>query len=92
MRIVVTGREGQVARSLIERARGSDFHIELLGRPELDLGGPPELIVEAVKAAKPDVLISAAAYTQVDKAEGERTIAFAVNEQGPRALARALSV
>lgn len=89
MRIVVTGREGQVARSLIERARGSDFHIELLGRPELDLGGPPELIVEAVKAAKPDVLISAAAYTQVDKAEGERTIAFAVNEQGPRALARA---
>jgi len=89
MRIVVTGREGQVVRSLLERARGSDFHIELLARPELDLGGPPELVVEAVKAAEPDVLISAAAYTQVDKAEGERTIAFAVNEQGPRALARA---
>jgi len=89
MRIVVTGREGQVVRSLLERAEGSDFEIEALGRPELDLGGPPDAIVQAVKAANPDVIVSAAAYTQVDRAEREPAIAFTVNEKGPRALARA---
>jgi dTDP-4-dehydrorhamnose reductase len=60
-----------------------------LGRPKLDLTGPADQIAAAVESARPDVILSAAAYTQVDKAEGEGDLAFAVNEAGPRALARA---
>ena len=89
MRILVTGREGQVARSLAERAPVSGVELQLLGRPELDLAGPAYAIVAAIEAARPDAIISAAAYTQVDKAESEPDLAFAVNESGARALARA---
>lgn len=86
MRIVVTGREGQVVRSLAERASGK-AEIVPLGRPELDLAGDAGEIRTAIMSARPDVIVSAAAYTQVDKAEAERDLAFAVNEHGPRALA-----
>lgn len=88
MRVVVTGREGQVVRSLMERATGGTEIIPL-GRPELDLAGEPADIARALIAAKPDVIVSAAAYTAVDKAESEPDLAFAINERGPRALARA---
>lgn len=89
MRIVVTGREGQVVRSMLERARGTDIEMIALGRPELDLIWPGEAIVSAIVRAQPDVIVSAAAYTQVDKAETERDLAFAVNEDGARAVAKA---
>jgi dTDP-4-dehydrorhamnose reductase len=88
-RLLVTGREGQVARSLLERGRGSDLEIVLLGRPELDLTAAEQTIVSAIAAARPHVVVSAAAYTQVDKAESEPELAFAVNEAGARAVARA---
>ena len=89
MRILVTGREGQVARSLAERAPARDVELLMLGRPELDLAGPADAIAAAVGAAQPDAIISAAAYTQVDRAESEPDLAFAVNEGGARAVARA---
>lgn len=85
--MVVTGREGQVVRSLVERAAGSGVEIVCLARPELDLAGSTAAIGSAVKQARPDVIVSAAAYTLVDKAEREPDLAFAVNERGPRALA-----
>ena len=89
MQILVTGREGQVARSLAGRAPGHDVELLMLGRPELDLAGPADAIVAAIEAARPDAIIAAAAYTQVDKAESEPDLAFAVNENGARAVARA---
>lgn len=89
MRIVVTGHEGQVVRSLIERASGSDIQIVPLGRPALDLSGPSNNIGDAIEKIAPDVVVSAAAYTQVDQAESEQELAFAVNRDGPRAIARA---
>lgn len=87
MRIAITGREGQVVRCLIERASSSDFEIVALGRPQLDLAGPADAIIEAVERARPDMVVSAAAYTQVDKAESEPELAFAINRDGPRAIA-----
>jgi len=87
MRIAVTGREGQVVRSLVERATASSFEIIPVGRPELDLAGSAESIATAIAAVRPDVLVSAAAYTQVDKAESEPELAFAINERGARAIA-----
>lgn len=89
MRIAVTGREGQVVRSLIERSGLTDVEILSLGRPQLDLAGPRDAIVKAIEQSDPDVIISAAAYTQVDKAESEPELAFAVNRDGPQAVAEA---
>jgi dTDP-4-dehydrorhamnose reductase len=89
VRILVTGREGQVARSLAECA-AADSQIELVsvGRPELDLL-QPETIRSSIQAAKPDVVVSAAAYTAVDQAEDEPEQAFAVNAKGAGAVAAA---
>jgi dTDP-4-dehydrorhamnose reductase len=89
MRVVVTGRQGQVVCSLAERTAGTDIEIVALGRPELDLAGPSGEIVAAISNARPDIVVSAAAYTHVDKAETERELAFSVNEQGARVVARA---
>jgi dTDP-4-dehydrorhamnose reductase len=89
VRIVVTGREGQVVRSLLELAKDREAQVVPLGRPDLDLAGTATPIVAAIEAARPDLIVSAAAYTQVDKAEAEPELAYAVNEAGPRALARA---
>ncbi len=88
MRILVTGREGQVARALVERSAGRGVEVLPIGRPQLDLAGPASAIAAAVEGAWPDVIVSAAAYTQVDKAETDCDLAFAVNEDGPRALAK----
>lgn len=92
MRIVVTGRDGQVARSLVERAPFAGHELMAVGRPELDLAGEPHAIYAALEEAQPDVIVSAAAYTAVDKAESERELAFAVNESGAAAVARAAHV
>lgn len=89
MRILVTGRDGQVVRSLCERAAGGPFEIVPVGRPELDLSRPADEIISAVAAHKPSLIVSAAAYTRVDQAEDEADLAFAVNAMGPRALAEA---
>lgn len=89
MRLLVTGREGQVSRALREAAADIDgIDLVALGRPELDLE-KPGTIGPAVKHVAPDVIISAAAYTAVDKAEEEPERAHRVNAEGPGALAMA---
>lgn len=88
MRIVVTGRAGQVARSVAERGPLRGQEIVLLGRPALDLAGSSDAIAAALEAERPDVIVSAAAYTAVDKAEAEPQLAFAINEAGAAAIAR----
>ncbi len=88
MRIVVTGREGQVVRSLLDRGAAAGHQVIALGRPQLDLAGRGQSIRDALVSAAPDVVVSAAAYTAVDKAEDERELARQVNEEGARAVAR----
>jgi dTDP-4-dehydrorhamnose reductase len=62
--------------------------IAAAGRPELDLTRP-ETILPALRAARPDIVVSAAAYTAVDRAESEADLAFAVNGAGAGAVAEA---
>jgi len=88
VRIVVTGRVGQVVTSLIERGHAQGHEIIALGRPELDLADP-ESVIRALAAAAPDAVVSAAAYTAVDTAESESARAFAVNGRGAGAVAQA---
>jgi dTDP-4-dehydrorhamnose reductase len=86
-RMVVTGREGQVVRSLLERGALSDrFEIVALGRPEVDLRNP-DGVDAALRMAQPDIIVSAAAYTAVDRAETEEAEAHAINAIAPGRIA-----
>lgn len=87
MRLAVTGKNGQVV-SALQALASADLEIVALGRPELDLA-QPETVLQALSDAKPDVVVSAAAYTAVDKAESEPELAFAVNRDGAGAVAQA---
>jgi dTDP-4-dehydrorhamnose reductase len=88
MRIVVTGKSGQIVTALRERGKAIGHDVIALGRPELDLADPVS-IAHALEVAAPDVIVSAAAYTAVDRAEQERSLAFAVNGTGAGAVAGA---
>ncbi len=89
MKILVTGRDGQVAQSLAERAEGRpDIEMVRAGRPELDLADPRS-VAAAIASAKPDIVVSAAAYTAVDQAEDEPALAHAINAVGAGAVAAA---
>ena len=92
MKVLVTGRDGQLARSLAERAKGiADLDLVFAGRPEVDLAHPGSLAA-AIKSTSPDVVINAAAFTAVDRAQAEEGLAFRVNAlaagEGAEAAAR----
>jgi dTDP-4-dehydrorhamnose reductase len=84
MRLLIFGRTGQVATELARRAPDATF----LGRAEADLTAPPACAA-AILAARPAVVINAAAWTAVDKAEAEEVAATVVNGAAPVAMARA---
>jgi dTDP-4-dehydrorhamnose reductase len=89
VRIVVTGRNGQVVRSLVARtAPTPEYEIIPVGRPELDLLGTGELS-HIFAARHPDLIVSAAAYTAVERAEDEPEVAYAVNAAGAERVAQA---
>jgi dTDP-4-dehydrorhamnose reductase len=85
LKILLLGRDGQVGRELVP-CLGSLGEVRALGRDALDLADSA-LIPAAVRAAAPDVIVSAAAYTAVDRAESERDLAFSVNADAPGILA-----
>jgi len=90
MRIVVTGVAGQVARSLVERGMALGHVVLPLGRPHLDLAsGDAEAIRAVLEMTRPEAIVSAAAYTAVDKAESEPELAFAINATGAGHVAQA---
>ncbi|MEA3535648.1 dTDP-4-dehydrorhamnose reductase [Rhizobium sp. CC-YZS058] len=87
-RYVVTGVTGQVARALLERAPAeADREICAIGRPDLDLARI-ETIEPALRAARPDVILSCAAYTAVDQAEDEEQTAFRINAEAVGEIGR----
>ncbi len=87
MRLLIAGWQGQLARALVEIAPGvADIEAFAVGRPALDICEPAS-VTRAMADFGPDVVINAAAYTAVDKAETEPDAAFALNRDGPRLLA-----
>jgi dTDP-4-dehydrorhamnose reductase len=88
MRVAVTGKTGQVVTAL--KARVGNAEIIPIGRPELDLGDARN-IGALLKDIRPDAIVSAAAYTAVDKAETDAAAAQAVNALAPAFLAEAAS-
>jgi dTDP-4-dehydrorhamnose reductase len=89
LRVFVAGREGQLARALASAFAGAGWGVAARGRATLDLAGPAGAIAEAVRAEAPDLVVNAAAYTAVDRAETEPAAAMAVNRDGAAALAAA---
>ncbi|MCP2218496.1 MULTISPECIES: dTDP-4-dehydrorhamnose reductase [Bradyrhizobium] len=87
MRILVTGRNGQIAQALVRLAT-SELVIEAFGRPELDITDRIS-IDRAIGRFRPDILVNAAAYTAVDKAESDVEAAFAANRDGAGNVAAA---
>ena len=89
MKLLVTGRTGQVATGLVERAQGlPDVELLAAGRPELDLavlGSPASLIY----AFRPDVVINTAAFTAVDAAEDYPDEAYRINAEAAGEIAAA---
>lgn len=85
MKVLITGANGQLGRELIRQAPAA---AQLLahGHGELDVTRPDS--VPLVLAMEPDVIVNAAAYTAVDKAETDREAAYAVNATGAEHMAR----
>ena len=85
MRILVTGRNGQVGGALSQSLQ--DFgDVIAVDRTQLDLLRP-DAIRTAMRELQPAVVINAAAYTAVDAAESDEATAFRINADAPRVLA-----
>ena len=85
MRILLSGRNGQVGSEL-ERVLPALGELIATDRGTFDIGDP-EAARRVVRQAKPDVIVNAAAYTAVDRAESERELAMGVNAIAPGVLA-----
>jgi len=85
--ILITGGSGQLGDALARLFASRGIAFKAVSRPEFDFERP-ETVVACFDAATPDLVINAAAYTAVDKAETEREAAKAGNHTGPLALAR----
>ncbi len=85
MKILLTGCSGQLGREL-KRSLASLGELVACDRSQLDLSDPKSLR-ETVRSIVPTVIINAAAYTAVDKAEAEPAIADAINAAAPGILA-----
>lgn len=86
LRIMLTGKNGQVGWELQRTLAPLPGELIALGREELDLE-KPEQISRMVRRIKPDIIVNAAAYTAVDKAEAEPDTVMAVNGVAPGILA-----
>lgn len=89
MKALVTGVNGQVGKALLASAPAGWTCIGL-DRAALDLTDA-DAIARVVHAEQPDLVLNAAAYTAVDKAESEPSLAQAINAFAPRAFAEALA-
>ena len=84
-KILLTGKNGQVGWEL-QRTLAALGEVIALGREEMDLGNP-DAIRARIREIKPDIIVNAASYTAVDKAESEPELAMAINGVAPGIIA-----
>lgn len=87
MTVLVTGAGGQLASEL-QACLPASLDVTVLGRAALDISDAAQ-VGQVLADLRPSVVINAAAYTAVDRAESEQAQAFAVNADGAGHLARA---
>jgi dTDP-4-dehydrorhamnose reductase len=88
MRILIAGCNGQLGYELLRLSRRLDIPIAPYDFPDIDITNKAS-IDRIIEKACPSIIVNAAAYTAVDKAESEREAAFAVNSHGAGLLADA---
>jgi dTDP-4-dehydrorhamnose reductase len=81
MRMLVLGASGQIATALCEAGARAGAQVAARGRPTLDVTRI-DTIVDEIAQTRPDLVVNAAAFTAVDKAETQCEQAFLVNETG----------
>jgi dTDP-4-dehydrorhamnose reductase len=86
MRLLITGSKGQLGTELTRQALAHD--VTAVDYQELDITNAAA-VTALVQKVRPDVVINAAAYTAVDRAEQDEAAAFAVNRDGAAHLAQA---
>jgi len=87
-RVFIAGEQGQIAQALSRAYNLRGDHVTLVGRSSASVTDQGRLL-SAVIAFNPDLVVNAAAYTAVDKAEDDKEAAFAVNRDGAAFVATA---
>jgi dTDP-4-dehydrorhamnose reductase len=88
MKLLLTGGGGMLARAVIETSLERGHSVVALSRAELDITDAAA-VMECIEAHRPGAVIHCAAYTAVDRAEEEPDVAFQINVEGTRNVARA---
>jgi dTDP-4-dehydrorhamnose reductase len=86
LKILLTGITGQLGSEL-ENVLSKEWKIFPVSRKEMDFSNE-STIRRIIRDKKPDLIINPAAYTEVDRAENEKELAFAINEKAPRIIAK----
>jgi dTDP-4-dehydrorhamnose reductase len=90
MNILIFGKDGQLGKAfkaVFAQKIEQQYQIHYVGRAECDLSSA-EAIAAFLNQVKPDLIINAAAYTAVDKAETEIDLAFTINAKAPEIMAQ----
>ena len=86
MKVMLTGAQGQLGCEL-QRSQPEGIELFAYGSKELDISDNHQVFA-LIQKLKPDLIINAAAYTAVDKAESDREKAYQANVQGAKTLAQ----
>jgi dTDP-4-dehydrorhamnose reductase len=87
MKVLITGANGQLGRELVRLSQAGNLDIYAFDRQQLNITDENRL-KRVLARISPAVVINAAAYTDVDRAQDEPDLAYAVNTAGPTHLAR----
>lgn len=87
MKILLTGSEGQIGRALNQQINKTNHNLLALNRDQLDITCK-DLVKDVVTSFSPDIIINAAAYTDVDKAENNQKEVYEVNSEAVAYLAK----
>jgi len=89
LNLLVFGQNGQLARALTRLCREANITAKFIGSQAADLAANPQQVKALIDASSANIVINAAAYTQVDKAETDQKAAHNLNAKAPAMMARA---
>ncbi len=91
MRLLIIGSNGQLGWELCRQGRRQAWDIQGVDLPDFDITNETQ-VIEQVETVGPQFIVNASAFTAVDKAESEPELAYEVNANGPRKLARVCAI